>query len=270
MLAPATEGRAANGIFYRVVGAGEPLLLLHGIMVSGDMFDSLVALLSDRFRMLIPDLRGHGRSGALPGPYDVATLAADLDTVRSEAGFERCAVMGYSHGGAVAQQAARDRPDGVTKLILCCTYARNASTLRERIEGEVGGALLVLFSPGTLAKIVFRMSKRWQMGLEPQQTDQLRALMAANRARPMRGAVRGLVAFDSRPWLAEIAAPTLVVAGSNDRAVPRHHFDALMRGIPNAEGMLIDGADHTLIWTHTRQLAALLRAQAPQAFKSSL
>jgi 3-oxoadipate enol-lactonase len=260
MQATAKDGRASNGIFYRVVGAGEPLLLLHGIMVSGDMFDPLVALLSDRFRMLIPDLRGHGRSGALPGPYDVAALAADLDTVRRETGFERCTVMGYSHGGAVAQQVARNRPDGVTKLYLCCTYACNASTLRERIEGEVAGALLVLFSPGALAKIVFRTSKRGRMGLAPQQRDQLRALMAANRARPMRGAVRGLVDFDSRPWLFEIAAPTLVIGGAEDHAVPRHHFDALLEGIPNAEGTFIDGADHTLIWTHTRQLAELIRA----------
>jgi 3-oxoadipate enol-lactonase len=260
MQATAKDGRASNGIFYRVVGAGEPLLLLHGILVSGDMFDPLVALLSDRFRMLIPDLREHGKSGALPGPYDVATLAADLALVRREAGFERCAVMGYSHGGAVAQQVARDRPDGVTKLYLCCTYAHNASTLRERIEGEVAGALLVLFSPGALAKIVFRTSKRGRMGLAPQQTDQLRALMAANRARPMRGAMRGLVDFDSRLWLSEIAAPTLVIGGADDHAVPRHHFDALLQGIPNAEGTLIDGADHTLIWTHTRQLAELIRA----------
>jgi 3-oxoadipate enol-lactonase len=260
MQATANDGRASNGIFYRVVGAGEPLLLLHGIMVSGDMFDPLVALLSDRFRMLIPDLRGHGRSGALPGPYDVAALAADLDTVRGETGFERCTVMGYSHGGAVAQQVARNRPDGVTKLYLCCTYACNASTLRERIEGEVAGALLRLLSPGALAKIVFRTSKRGRMGLAPQQRDQLRALMAANRARPMRGAVRGLVDFDSRPWLFEIAAPTLVIGGAEDHAVPRHHFDALLEGIPNAEGTFIDGADHTLIWTHTRQLAELIRA----------
>jgi 3-oxoadipate enol-lactonase len=260
MQATAKDGRASNGIFYRVVGAGEPLLLLHGIMVSGDMFDPLVALLSDRFRMLIPDLRGHGRSGALPGPYDVAALAADLDTVRRETGFERCTVMGYSHGGAVAQQVARNRPDGVTKLYLCCTYACNASTLRERIEGEVAGALLRLLSPGALAKIVFRTSKRGRMGLAPQQRDQLRALMAANRARPMRGAVRGLVDFDSRPWLFEIAAPTLVIGGAEDHAVPRHHFDALLEGIPNAEGTFIDGADHTLIWTHTRQLAELIRA----------
>jgi 3-oxoadipate enol-lactonase len=260
MHATAQDGRASNGIFYRVVGAGEPLLLLHGIMVSGDMFDPLVALLSDRFRMLIPDLRGHGRSSVLPGPYDVAALAADLDTVRAEAGFERCAIMGYSHGGAVAQQVARNRPDAVTKLYLCCTYARNATTLRERIEGEVGVALLMIFTPGALARIVFRSSKRGRMGLALEQTDQLRALMAANCARPMRGALRGLVDFDSRPWLGEIAAPTLVIAGADDHAVPRHHFDALLQGILNAEGALIDGADHTLIWTHTRQLAELISA----------
>lgn len=260
MRATAKDGRASNGIFYRVAGAGEPLLLLHGIMVSGAMFDPLVALLSDRYRMLIPDLRGHGRSGALPGPYDVAALAADLDAVRSEAGFERCAVMGYSHGGAVAQQVARNQPDGVTRLFLCCTYACNASTLRERIEGEVAGALLMFFSPGALAKVVFRTSKRGRMGLTPQQTDQLRALMATNRARPMRGAVRGLVDFDSRPWLGEITAPTRVIAGADDHAVPRHHFGALLHGIPNAQGTLIDGADHTLIWTHTRQLAELIGA----------
>jgi 3-oxoadipate enol-lactonase len=84
--------------------------------------------------------------------------------------------------------------------------------------------------------------------------------MANNRARPMRGAVRGLVYFDSRPWLGDIAAPTLVIGGADDLAVPRHHFNALLHGITKAEGTLIDGADHTLIWTHTRQLAALLRA----------
>jgi 3-oxoadipate enol-lactonase len=260
MHATAQDGRASNGIFYRVVGAGEPLLLLHGIMVSGAMFDPLVALLSDRFRMLIPDLRGHGKSGTLPGPYEVAALAADLDTACSEAGFERYAVMGYSHGGAVAQQVARDRPERVTKLFLCCTYACNGSTLRERIEGEVAGALLMLLSPATLAKIVFRASKpkSGQAGLTPQQTDRLRAIMGSNRARPMRGAVRGLVDFDSRPWLPKISAPTRVIGGTDDHAVPRHHFDALLRGIPNAEGTLIDGADHKLIWTHTRQLADLI------------
>jgi len=110
-----SEHRTPDGLFYRVVGDGEPLLLLHGLMASGDMFDPLVTLLAGRFRMVIPDLRGHGRSGDVPGPYDVPALAADLDGVLNHAGVARCAVLGYSHGGAVAQQLALTRPSMVEK-----------------------------------------------------------------------------------------------------------------------------------------------------------
>ena len=52
----------------------------------------------------------------------------------------------------------------------------------------------------------------------------------------------------------------LVVAGTHDRAVPRHHYDTLLGGIPGASGRLVDRADHTLAWTHTRELADLMRA----------
>jgi pimeloyl-ACP methyl ester carboxylesterase len=72
--------------------------------------------------------------------------------------------------------------------------------------------------------------------------------------------VRGLITFDSRPWLSEITVPTLIVAGKDDYAVPRHHYEDLLRGIPDASGRLVDGAGHTLVWTHTRELAGILRS----------
>jgi pimeloyl-ACP methyl ester carboxylesterase len=255
--------RASNGIRYRIEGQGEPLLLLHGLMVAGAMFDPLVVLLRDRFRMLIPDLRGHGKSGGLDGPYDVAALANDLDTVLADAHFSRCTVLGYSHGGAVAQQLAHTRPAMVSKLILACTYACNASTVKERLECEVFAALLRIFSPATLAKLIFHPSipkPTGAIGLTRPQAEWLRAIMSTNHAPAMRGAVRGLISFDSRAWLKEITAPTLVVGGTHDRAVPRHHFDTLVKGIPSPEGRLVDRAGHALLWTHTRYLADLMRA----------
>jgi pimeloyl-ACP methyl ester carboxylesterase len=75
----------------------------------------------------------------------------------------------------------------------------------------------------------------------------------------MRAAARGLVDFDSRPWLGDIRAPTLVVGGADDTAVPRPHFDTLVNGIPGAVGHLMERAEHTLLWTHTGELAALVR-----------
>jgi 3-oxoadipate enol-lactonase len=233
--ASSNEYRASNGISFRVEGDGEPLLLLHGVMAAGAMFDPLVELLGNRFRMLVPDLRGHGRSGDLGGPYDVQALASDLDVVLAEAGFERCAVMGYSHGGAVAQQLARNRPTAVKKLILACTYACNVSTLRERAKCGLFLALLRLFGPGALAKLIMRPSKpsaTGAIGLTSEQAAWLRSMLAANRASAMRGAVGGLLTFDNRPWLGEIGAPTLVVGGTHDEssASLRHSRERDTRG----------------------------------------
>jgi 3-oxoadipate enol-lactonase len=232
-------------------------------MATGQMFDPLLPYLQNEFRMLIPDLRGHGKSGDLPGPYDVPALASDLDMVMAEAGFERGTVLGYSHGGAVAQQLAHTNPARVSRLMFVCTYACNVATFRERIEASVFQLLLTIFSPGTLANLIIQPSKpkpTGAVGLSSEQAHWLRAILAANRAEPMRGAIRGLATFDSRTWLKDKIS-TLVVGGTHDTAVPQYHFDTLVNGIPEARGRLIERAGHTLIWTHTRELAEIIREE---------
>lgn len=66
------------------------------------------------------------------------------------------------------------------------------------------------------------------------------------------------MAFDSRRRLAEIACPTLIVAGSSDQAVPVHHARMLHDGIPGSQLVMIDGADHALIWTHPGELVRVV------------
>jgi pimeloyl-ACP methyl ester carboxylesterase len=88
------EHRSSNGLFYRTAGKGPPVLLLHGMMATGEMFDPLTELLQDHFQLIVPDLRGHGLSQNVPRPYDVPGLAADLGPLLAEAGATRCAVLG--------------------------------------------------------------------------------------------------------------------------------------------------------------------------------
>jgi 3-oxoadipate enol-lactonase len=88
------------------------------------------------------------------------------------------------------------------------------------------------------------------------QVDQERAnwladLMANQDRTLMLAAWKETMAFDSRKRLAEIRCPTLVIAGSNDQGVPIHHAQMLHDGIPGSRLLIIDGADHALIWTHT-------------------
>jgi len=60
--------------------------------------------------------------------------------------------------------------------------------------------------------------------------------------------------FDSRHRLAQIDCPTLIIAGSNDQAVPYHHAKMLHSGIPRAQLVMIEGADHALVWAHSDEL----------------
>jgi 3-oxoadipate enol-lactonase len=76
----------------------------------------------------------------------------------------------------------------------------------------------------------------------------------------MRGIARGAVTFDSRTWLKQITAPTLIVSGTHDTTVPQHHYETLVRGIHGARGRLIEGAGHVLALTHTRELADIICA----------
>jgi pimeloyl-ACP methyl ester carboxylesterase len=76
----------------------------------------------------------------------------------------------------------------------------------------------------------------------------------------MIAAVEAMKTFDSRPWLQQIACPTLVIAGADDTAVPLAHAHMLAQGIPGAQLRIVDGAGHTLIWTHTKVFVQIVEA----------
>src|SRR5689334_15977148 len=109
-------------LFVHEEGAGPPLLLIHGLMINGAMYRGVLPALAARYRVIVPDLRGHGRSGALGGPYSVEQLARDLARLLDDLHVDAAHILGYSQGGAVAQQLARDYPTRVRGLVLACTY----------------------------------------------------------------------------------------------------------------------------------------------------
>jgi 3-oxoadipate enol-lactonase len=122
-------------LYFTERGSGPHLLLVHGLMVTGEMFDPVIEHFAARHHVIVPDLRGHGRSRGLPLPYTAAQLASDLSRLLDHLGIGSTTVLGYSHGGAIAQQLVLDYPGRCDRLVLACTYAFNLATLREKIEG---------------------------------------------------------------------------------------------------------------------------------------
>jgi 3-oxoadipate enol-lactonase len=233
------------------------LLLVHGLMITGEMFEPVVDDLARQHRVIVPDLRGHGRSRALPPPYAVPVLAGDLAGLLDHLGVRSAAVVGYSQGGAVAQQFVLDCPDRCSRLVLACTYAFNMATVRERVEGHLVPLLVRAIGMKRFARSVIGLGLK---RVSRERAAWVAGLIGDQDPRLMEAAWKAAMAFDSRLRLAEIRCPTLVIAGSNDNAVPMHHARMLHEGIAGSVLSVVDGADHALIWERPDEFVRLVSA----------
>lgn len=133
-----TSGVAAiNGIElgYRVVGEGEPLVLLHGGFGSVEMFGPNVELLAAGRQVIGVDLQSHGRSPAADRAMRFETMADDIEALIHSLGLERAAIMGFSLGGAVGLRTAIQHPDVVERLVLVSTVFKRQGWFPEMTAG---------------------------------------------------------------------------------------------------------------------------------------
>src|SRR4030095_16123923 len=171
---------------------------------------------------------GEARSRGVPPRYTAAQLAADLSHLLDHLGIPSAAVLGYSQGGAIAQQFVLDYPQRCDRLVLACTYAFNMATPREWLEGHLAPLLIRILGLRRLAKFAISQS---MLKLDPERANWFSGLIADQDRTLMLAAWKETMASDSRRRLAEIVCPTLIVAASNDQAVPFHHAKILHDGI---------------------------------------
>jgi pimeloyl-ACP methyl ester carboxylesterase len=246
-----SASRRASALYCNVYGSGAPLLLVHGLGASGAVFQPLLPALSARYQVIIPDLRGHGQSGCLPGPDSVARMAADLENLLDILAIRSCTMLGYATGGAVVQQVVHEYPGRVRGMALVCSYARSAATLREQIESRLRPELFRLLGMRRMGALAVRRAP----GCDPAF---VRDVLAANHGQRVAPVARAVLSFDSRAWLPELACPALVVAGERDTTVPVHHARELARLIPNAQLRTLPNAGHWLVKTHADALLDIL------------
>ena len=121
-------GRAAiNGVeyAYEIRGKGEPLLMLHGGLMSYDSFGPALPVLNKGRQVILVDLQGHGRTTLGNRPIRCEAIADDLDTLLQQLGRSQVDVLGYSFGGCVALRLAVQHPDRVRRLVLVSTPYAN-------------------------------------------------------------------------------------------------------------------------------------------------
>jgi 3-oxoadipate enol-lactonase len=199
-------------------GSGQPVMLLHGWMVSADLnwwgaYDPLIAA---GYRVLAIDHRGHGRGLRPMTPFRINDCADDAAAVLRELSATPALVVGYSMGGAIAQALARDHPEIVSGVVLSGTaqHWQDRPTQRSfRALGLLG--LSLSLAPRTVYRLGFR---RAGLRASPR-TAWVQAELMRNEARDMTEAGRELGRFDSRPWLGALRPPVAVVVTTRDELV---------------------------------------------------
>ncbi|MDA8253494.1 MAG: 3-oxoadipate enol-lactonase [Rhodospirillales bacterium] len=218
---------------------GPALLLLHSLGTDGRVWQPQAAALADRFRVIRPDLRGHGLTGTTPGPGSMAQFAADMLALLDALGIARAHVGGLSIGGMVAQALAAAAPQRVASLILCdtATAIPPPDFWRERAA--------IVRAQGTAA-IADAVVARWvtPAALAAPETEGLRTMLLRTPPEGYAAAAEAIAAADLGAATARLRVPALVLVGAEDLATPPAAAAALAQAIPGATLVEIAGAAH--------------------------
>ncbi len=237
-----------NGIrlLYETYGApeAEPVLLLHGLGASREMWRLQVDAWQSRYFLIVPDLPGHGDSPPLQAPISIAEMADQVAALVRHLNVASLHVVGLSMGGLVAQELVLRHPALVRDVVLVNTFARlpRPRTLRDRLRLWWRSLLLRVAPMRVYARQVAR-----RMFPKPEQADlraQAEALIARNDRRSVASAWRAILAFDTWDRLPTVPVPTLVIHGEEDTTVPYVLCQQLAQRIPNARLKTIGNSGH--------------------------
>ncbi|HEU0297428.1 MAG TPA: alpha/beta hydrolase [Anaerolineales bacterium] len=231
-------------LYYEDVGQGPALLLIHGLGSSTRDWEKQIVDLSRHFRVIMFDVRGHGRSDKPPGPYSVPLFATDTAELLKSLGIGSAHVVGISMGGMIAFQLAVSAPDLVQSLVIVNSGPELiVRTVRERIQVLQRQLIVQLLGMRRMGEVLGR-----RLFPKPEQTD-LRTMFAErwaeNDPRAYRDALQALIGWSVADQLSDINCPTLVIAADTDYT-PVSLKEAFVAKMPHAKLAVIRDARHAV------------------------
>jgi len=228
-------------IFYQFDGdEGLPVVLLsNSLGTTLEMWDPQVAALTERYRVLRYDSRGHGQSDAPEGPYEIAQLGRDAVALLDALDIETVGFCGVSKGGMVGMWLGVHTPERIGRLVLANTSSYIGAP-------EVWNARIETVRRDGMAAIVPGLIDRWfTPRFQKEDPAAVERIVAMLRSIPPQGYVACCAAvrdMDQREDIAAITAPTLVISGTHDGATPPTHAQLIAATIPGAALVDLDAA----------------------------
>lgn len=234
---------------------GAPLVMLHSLGTSGAVWDAQAAAFAGSFRVIRPDLRGHGLTGCTKGPYSMAMFAADLAGVLDALGVGGAHVAGISIGGMIAQEFAAIYPERVASLMLVDTAmaippAQSWTDRAAKVRAEGIGAI----EEGVISRWVTPAF------LDAPGTAGLRAMLTRTPVEGYAAAAEAIAAADLTAATVALRVPALVVVGDQDASTPIASAEALHGAIAGSGLVVIPDAAHIPTVERPDEVTAAMRA----------
>jgi len=202
-----------NGInlYYEIHGTGYPMVLLHGGLGSGEMFDPVLPQFTERHKVITVDLQGHGRTADIDRPIDIRLMADDIEALIDHLHLDKPDVVGYSLGGGVALQLGVKYPDKIRRLVVVSANVRRDAIPAEMLaqQGQVSSAAVEFMKETPMYQNYQRVAPR------PEDFGKLLDKIGASMAKD----------FDYSEEVRGLKMPTLIVAGDADMAPPSHYVE---------------------------------------------
>ncbi|WP_157631840.1 alpha/beta fold hydrolase [Catelliglobosispora koreensis] len=274
--APAETIAAVCGraVAWTAAGAGEPLLLLHGLGGTRHTWRHLIDGLARDYLVIAPDLAGHGESAAPNGDYSLGAQACAIRDLLDSLGHERVSIVGHSLGGGVAMQFAYQFPQRTKQIVLIgsgglgpeLTFMLRAATLpgSEAVVAALAHLpeYLIRRLVPLLARLPHMVSRQDALAV----SEALFGLRHAGRRNSFVRTARTVISWkgqmiDATRQLSVLrSTPLLAIWGSDDKTIPPHHHPAIADYVPGAHLAEIAGAGHFPHETHTADVLKAISA----------
>lgn len=233
---------ASHRLHYRIDGDRDSdrpwLTFCNSLGTDLTMWDAQAQALSNDFRVLRYDRRGHGQSSAPPAPYTLADLGGDVLALLDHLGIQRTHFCGLSIGGLVGQWLGVHAGQRLDRLVVCATAAKigNAESWRARsAQVRADG----------LAPLAAATAERWFTpafaGARPEIVDDILGRFVATSVEGYCGCCDALAVADLRPQLAAIDTPLLAIAGDDDPVCTPHDLQAIAGAVANGRHLDLPG-----------------------------
>lgn len=202
-----------NGVhlYHETHGSGRPMILLHGGLMSGELFAPILPTLTATHQVILVDLQGHGRTADVDRPLDMALMADDIAALIDHLGLDRPDLVGFSLGGGVAMHVAFRHPEKVGRLVSASAHIRRDAVYPELLaqQGQVTGAAAEFMKDTPMYELYQRVAPRPEDF--PRLLDKIGEAMAQD--------------FDLTEQVRGLRVPTLIVAADADMAPPSHYVE---------------------------------------------